>query len=220
MKPRLSSVAALFGIRRSASLQSGEGLLEDSNHRARPAPVVEGGSKIRLELDGLVVVVDRVIVVALAELGVAAVEVSFSRRLELDRLVVIRDGTVVFAFLVVGHAAVVVGAGEFGVELDRLVIVRNGAVIVAFEAVADAAIVESLRELVALVARRPDDSRTTVDALIDRDRVLALPPAPLLRRLCERRGAGKQDTGQDRAQTLCCRDSHRQLHRSRRPTST
>ena len=152
----------------------------------------------------------------LAELGVAAVEVTFSRWPEFDRLVVIQDGAVVFALLVVGHAAVVVGAGKFGVELDCLVIIRNGAVIVAFEPVADAAIVESLRELVALVARRSDDGGTTVDALIDRHRVLALAPATLLRRLCKRRGAGKRDTGQDRAQTLYCRASHRQLHRWRR----
>src|SRR5262245_33960696 len=214
MKARLSSVAALFGIRRSAWLQSASACLSIPT-TARPAPVVEGGREIRLELDRLVVVVDGAIVVTLAELGVAAVEVvTFSRRLELDRLVVIEDGAVVFAVLVVGDAAVVVGDGEFGVELDRLVVVRNGAVIVALEPVADAAIVEGLRELVALIACRFDDGGTTVDALIDGHGVLALAPAALLRRLCERRRAGKQDAGQDRAETLCCHARHRQLHHS------
>src|SRR5262249_60215385 len=141
-------------------------------------------------------------VVTLAELGVAAVEVvTFSRRLELDRLVVIEDSAVVFAVLVVGDAAVVVGDGEFGVELDRLVVVRNGAVIVALEPVPDAAIVEGLRELVALIACHFDDGGTTVDALIDRHRGLALAPAALVRRLCPRRRAGTQAPRLRRADT-------------------
>src|SRR5262245_22953989 len=190
----------------------GERRLKDSDHRPRPAAVVEGGSEIRFKLDRLVVIVDGAIVVAPAQLRVATVEVSLSRRLELDRLIVIRNGAVVLVLAFESHAAIVVSPGELRVELDRLVVVLNGAIIIPLKSVTDAAIVEGLRQLLASIAGRFDNRRTTVDTLIDRHRVLALAPGPLVGRLCERRRTGQQAAGDYPAQTLRCQGGHRQLH--------
>src|SRR5262249_3837055 len=134
-------------------------------------------------LDGLVVIVDGAIVVAPAQLRVATVEVSLSRRLELDRLIVIRNGAVVLVLVFVSHAAIVVSHGESRVELDRLVGVLDGAIIISLKSVTDAAIVEGLRELLASIAGCFDNCGTTLDPLIDRHRVFALAPGPLVGRL-------------------------------------
>src|SRR5262249_13894291 len=102
-----------------------------------------------------------------------------------------------------------------GVDPDRLIIVLNGAVILALEPIADAAGVECLGELLAPLPSRFDHGGTALDALINGHRVLALAPGALLRRLCGCRGAAQHDPGQDESETLCCYDSHRQLHRLR-----
>src|ERR1039457_2062397 len=72
--------------------------------------IVEGTGVVRIELDGLVVVVDGAVVLAFVEVGVAAIgEGQGVVRIELDGLVEILDGAVVLAFVGVGAAAIVEG---------------------------------------------------------------------------------------------------------------
>src|SRR5262245_49677787 len=67
----------------------------------------------RLELDGLIVVLDGAIVLALVVVGDAAIGVGGGRLgVELDRLAVVLDGAVVFALQPVGDTAAAVGFGE------------------------------------------------------------------------------------------------------------
>ena len=135
-------------------------------------------------------------------------------------MVVVHNGAVILTLAFVGHAAIVIGYREFRVELDRLAVVLNGAIVITLESVSDAAAVEGLREPLASIAGRFDYRGTTVDPLIDRYRVLALAPGPLLGRLCERRRTGQQAAGDYPAETLCCQDGHRQLHHLRRSSES
>src|SRR5262249_7951409 len=168
----------------------GERLFENSNHCTRPTAVIEGPGKIGLKFQRLIVIVDRVVVLALPELSVATIEIGFRRWHKFERLVVVLDGAVVLAFAVVADAAIVEGRGEFTVKLDRLAVVGDRAVVVPVEAVTDAATVEHFGKLVALLASRLDHRRAGIDALVRCGRVLALAPAPLLRRL---RVRGRRD---------------------------
>src|SRR5262249_11070630 len=97
-----------------------------------PAPRV-GGRVVRIERDRLVVAVDRVLVLLLHRIGVAAVAVGELQpfRLERDRLVEVGDGAVVVVLLVVVLAAADIGVADLvarrarrrddaGAAVDRL----------------------------------------------------------------------------------------------------
>src|SRR5437868_2608599 len=93
--------------------------------------VIKGFSIIRLELDGLIIILDSVVVPVLVLIGEATIEES-SRvvRVYLDRLMKVFDGAVVLAYRGMGTAAVV-EIGEIRVKLDGLIEIHDGAVVLA-----------------------------------------------------------------------------------------
>ena len=75
--------------------------------------IVEGPRRGRIEADGLLVVLDRALVVALVLMGAAAiVEDERGIGVELDGLIVVRNGANVVPLVLVGIAAIVQGDGQ------------------------------------------------------------------------------------------------------------
>jgi hypothetical protein len=73
VKPRLSRIRGSFGRSRIDSLQSAKPFLKLAYKRAVPATAVEGGDVVRIQPDGLIVVMDRAVVFLLVVVRVAAV---------------------------------------------------------------------------------------------------------------------------------------------------
>ncbi len=90
------------------------------------AAVVIAEREFRIELDGPIVIGERVLVVVLADVGIAAVApVLRVAGLEPDGAAVVGDGVVAVAEIVIGDAAVVPGAGIRRIEVDGAVEIGN-----------------------------------------------------------------------------------------------
>src|SRR5437016_128534 len=99
------------------------------------------GPGARGDADFHAVVFDRVRVVALAIVGIAAIAEGLrAGRIETDRLVEVRDGAIELLLVNPRIAAVVVGERHSGIELDRRIVLLNRAIVVALEAVDAAAV--------------------------------------------------------------------------------
>ena len=175
------------------------------------AAIEEGDGEFRVELDGLVVVLDGAVVLAFGAVGEAAIdEDDRTFRVERDGLIVVLDGAIVLAFIAVGSAAIVEDVGVAGVELDGLVEVLDGAVVLAFIAVGGAAIVEGDDEVVLRYLARLDHGGAAADPKVERNTVRLGGHAPrqglrLLRiRRIETGRCGERDGTRDRS----CRDCH------------
>jgi len=163
------------------------------------AAIVEGVGVGRVELDGLVVLLDRVEVLAL--LGkdeAAAFEGAGIVRLELGGLVVVGDGVVGVVAEPVGIAAAAEGVGKVRVQSDGLVEILDRAAELLLVEPGKAAIVEHPRECFAALASRRDDGAASLDGLVVRGVVVMAPFLELFVALRLRRRAHGGQERQDR----------------------
>ena len=88
----------------------------------------------RIELDGLGIVRNGLIDVALFPIGAATIVVVLALRLDLERLAEIANRQVDLFFSAVGDAAVAVNVGVMRIDFDRPCEIGDGAAMVAFGA--------------------------------------------------------------------------------------
>lgn len=163
------------------------------------AAIVEDVGVGRIELDGLVVVLDRA--EALARFGIDEPAVFVGAgivRLELDGSVVVVGRTKGVAVQSVGVATGVEGIGILRVQPDGLVEVLDRRVELVLVEEGKAAIVVDPRELFTALASRRDDGAASLDGLVVGGLVVMAPFLELLVALRLRRRAHGGEERQDR----------------------
>ena len=133
------------------------------------AAIVKGNHVFRIELDGLIVVGDGAIEIALGleQAGAVAVDPGIAG-IEPGRPVVVGDGMVEVALGAVQVAAIVERSAVVGIERDRTVVIRDGAIDIAQGGIGVAAIEQQAGERGSAVSSGFDSLGATADLLAPR----------------------------------------------------
>ena len=102
----------------------------------RVTPIVEGDAPavgiVGIETDRIVKVGDGAVVLALAFVNSATIEVGYLQlRIEADCPAVVGDSTLVFTLVLVSSAAVEVGGGHLRIKIDRVIEIGDSLVVLA-----------------------------------------------------------------------------------------